>query len=146
MATTTTTEFGTTRVYEIGQRVEARGIGGRIIVGTVTDVKASIYSTPAVEVHWDHLGYTNWEIDDDLRPAAAAEVDVVAADRIVASRGAEVIAEARRVTQKRYNGLTGAQHEVPVWLVNIVAAEGNLAAINDGPQAVTLVTAVLAAL
>lgn len=70
----TATTFGATLAYRLHQRVEARGVGGTIITGTVVTTRGGIVRDDMVEVHWHHheADQTVWETPEVLRPAKAA--------------------------------------------------------------------------
>lgn len=64
----TAVAFGDTLAYAHGDRVELNDHGDHIIAGTVETTIGGLFRDAAVEVLWDHLGYTNWENPENLRP------------------------------------------------------------------------------
>lgn len=131
--------FGTQRTYAAGARVQVRN-GSRILDGTVIDTRGGMLSDSQANVHWDQLGYTNWERIADLRPVTAPAVEAVSPDRIVATRSGEVVAIAER---------TATGSGVIKWLIYSLSIDTEPVATigpNAGPAALAIVKATLAAL
>jgi hypothetical protein len=38
----------------------------RVVTGVVVATRGNLYSNTMVNVHWDHLGYSNWELPGTL--------------------------------------------------------------------------------
>lgn len=38
----------------------------RVVTGTVTETRGTMYRDTMVNVFWHHLGYSNWELPDTL--------------------------------------------------------------------------------